>query len=100
MRRLFLAGLLVTIGFIGVQGIAHAQTVPYDPGPPSGEVGGIVVNRPAEVGGASVGREQLAFTGSNHTDLYVGVGVALVLLGTALLIATARRRRSEIAIDA
>lgn len=69
--------------------------------PPQTEVAGVSVERPVTVAGVSVtNRGQLPFTGSDQTNLYVGVGAALLLAGTALLIATARRRRSGIEIDA
>ena len=60
-------------------------------------VGGIVVERAdpsATVGGVSVSGN-LPTTGSSSTSLYAGVGVLLLLVGTALTLATLRRRRSR-----
>jgi LPXTG-motif cell wall-anchored protein len=105
MRRLLTVGLLVVVtGFILVSGIAHAVEVPYctdDPNIPGNEC---LLTDPntTSVAGASTtdatAAQDLAFTGSNQTSLYVAVGTVLLLVGTAALIVTARRRRSEIGL--
>ena len=62
-------------------------------------VGGIVVERPdssVTVGGISASRN-LPTTGSSSTGVYLGVGVGLVLMGSALGVAGLRRRRSHLA---
>jgi hypothetical protein len=46
------------------------------------------------VASVTVTKGALAFTGSNNTGTYVGVGAVLVLIGGVLVVATVRRRRA------
>jgi len=97
MRRLLIVGLMVACALLGTATLASAQTDPNVTPPTYG------LNTPpctdaasgcVEVKGISVTREELAFTGSSDTNLYAGIGVAVLLAGALLLVVSTRRRQT------